>query len=231
MGRVYDANVRVPLLLRMPDGSRRGVVDAPVSGLDIAPTLLGLAGVDPDPTLPGRSLLEIADGGWDGRAVATQGIPALRSLPVDRVRLDQGDDVVVVERVSGVVERYVRSRDRELRVPLPVSWELPAVERLQSLLAWLGPGEAFVRLDRGAPWPERTTVRWTGLEVLESDGDPAVPRIAALSVPSGSPPWRPLGDPLPPVGEPRRTGMRLSAEERVIDPETEAALRELGYLP
>jgi hypothetical protein len=231
MGRVYDANVRVPLLLRLPDGSRRGVVEAPVSGLDIAPTLLDLAGVDPDSTLPGRSLLEIADGGWNGRAVTTQGIPALRNLEVDRVRLDQGDEVVVVERFSGLVERYVRSRDRELRMPLPVSWEHPAVHRLQSLLAWLGPGEAFVRLDRGAPWPERTTVRWTGLEALEGDGDPGVPRIAALTSGAGVPPWRPLGDPLPPAGEPRRTGVRLTAEERIIDPETEAALRELGYLP
>jgi hypothetical protein len=231
MGRVYDANVRVPLLLRLPDGTRRGVVQAPASGVDIAPTLIDLAGLDPDRSLPGRSLLEIADGGWEKRAVAVHGIPALRNLEVDRVRLDQDDDVVVFERFAGLAERYVRRDDPGLRAPQPLEWRVPAARRLQALLAWLGPGEAFVRLGPGEPWPDGVSVRWTGLRPLSADGGPDVPRIAALAAHGGAPVWRPFEDPIPGAGQPRGTAPRLAAEERMIDPATEAALRELGYLP
>jgi choline-sulfatase len=55
----YEWSVRVPLLLRFPDGSRAGTtVGHPVSLLDVAPTLLDLAGVDERLSLPGRSLLD-----------------------------------------------------------------------------------------------------------------------------------------------------------------------------
>ena len=231
MGRVYDANVHVPLIVRLPDGTRRGTVQAPASGVDVAPTLLDLAGLDPDRTLPGRSLLEVADGRWDGRAVAVQGIPALRTLEVDRVRVDQDDDVVVFERFAGLAEWYDRCDDPGLWAPRPLDWGVPAAQRLQALLAWLGPGEAFVRLHPGDPWPDGTTVRWTGLRSLQEDGDPRVPRIAALAVRGGAAGWRPFDDPLPGLGEPRSVGPRVAAEVRMIDPATEAALRELGYLP
>ena len=55
----YEWSVRVPLLLRFPDG--RGAaerVSDPVSLLDIAPTLLDLARVDERLPLDGRSLLD-----------------------------------------------------------------------------------------------------------------------------------------------------------------------------
>jgi len=231
MGRVYDANVRVPLLVRVPGGTRRAVVGAPASGVDIAPTLLDLAGLEADPVLPGRSLLEVADGRWSDRAVAVQGIPALRNLEVDRLRLDEGDDVVVLERFAGLAEWYTRRDDPELRMPRSLDWQVPAALRLQALLTWLGPGEAFVRLGPEAPWPETTTVRWTGFEGLTPGGPDGVPRIAALIAGDAARPWRPFEDPLPAVGEPRTVGQRLTADERLIDPATEAALRELGYLP
>jgi len=55
----YEWSVRVPLLLRLPDGSRAGErVPQPVSLLDVAPTLLDLAGVEERLELDGRSLLE-----------------------------------------------------------------------------------------------------------------------------------------------------------------------------
>ena len=51
--------VRVPLVVKMPRsaGARPGTVDAPVSHLDVAPTVLGLTGVEPGERLDGRSLL------------------------------------------------------------------------------------------------------------------------------------------------------------------------------
>jgi choline-sulfatase len=55
----YEWSVRVPLLLRLPDGARAGDgVPHPVSLLDVAPTLLDLAGVDERLPLDGRSLLD-----------------------------------------------------------------------------------------------------------------------------------------------------------------------------
>lgn len=47
----------VQLLVRRPDGAGVGRSDAPVTLLDVAPTLLDAAGLEPPPDLPGRSLL------------------------------------------------------------------------------------------------------------------------------------------------------------------------------
>jgi choline-sulfatase len=55
----YEWSVRVPLVLRLPRHARAGeTVDAPVSLLDLAPTLLELAGAPREPGLEGRSLLD-----------------------------------------------------------------------------------------------------------------------------------------------------------------------------
>lgn len=52
----YEPAVRVPLMIRIP-GGRTGQVDAPVSGIDLLPTLRDLAGLPVDDQLPGKSLL------------------------------------------------------------------------------------------------------------------------------------------------------------------------------
>jgi arylsulfatase A-like enzyme len=54
----YDSTLRVPLLVKPPGAVSRRVVDAQVSNLDTLPTLLAMAGIPPDPTLPGRDLLD-----------------------------------------------------------------------------------------------------------------------------------------------------------------------------
>jgi arylsulfatase A-like enzyme len=57
---LYEELLRIPFVLRLPGESGRAtagrVVDAAVDQIDIAPTLLGLAGVAPSPTLPGRDV-------------------------------------------------------------------------------------------------------------------------------------------------------------------------------
>ena len=50
--------MRVPLVLRLPGGERAATVPHPVSLLDVAPTLLDLAGVGERLPLDGRSLLD-----------------------------------------------------------------------------------------------------------------------------------------------------------------------------
>lgn len=60
---VYDEFVLVPLVLRFPDRVPAGRrVTAQVRNLDVLPTLLELAGIDPPPGARGRSLLPLARG-------------------------------------------------------------------------------------------------------------------------------------------------------------------------
>jgi arylsulfatase A-like enzyme len=54
----YEGEVRVPFMLRFPDGrGAGGHVPHLASTIDVAPTLFDLLGVDADESLPGRSLL------------------------------------------------------------------------------------------------------------------------------------------------------------------------------
>ena len=59
----YEECIRVPMLVRYPRGERAGVtVDAPVLNIDVAPTLLALAGVPPRDHLDGQSFSGLVDG-------------------------------------------------------------------------------------------------------------------------------------------------------------------------
>src|SRR5690348_5599054 len=72
----YEWSARVPLIVQFPDGVYAGrKVAAPVSLLDLAPTLLDVAGVPPEARLPmdGSSLLALLDGRETGeRAVLSE---------------------------------------------------------------------------------------------------------------------------------------------------------------
>ena len=61
---LYPDIVRTPLVMKMPAsmGIRSHTVDAPVSLLDLAPTLLSAAGVEPEARLDGQSLLPLMQG-------------------------------------------------------------------------------------------------------------------------------------------------------------------------
>ena len=59
---LYREVTRVPLIVRGPGVLPRHV-DAPVAMIDIYPTALELAGVDPGPSATRRSLLSVAQGG------------------------------------------------------------------------------------------------------------------------------------------------------------------------
>jgi len=55
---VYQELLHVPLLIRIPGGAHAGtVVDAPVRQIDIAPTVLDVAGIDPPEGFQGKPLL------------------------------------------------------------------------------------------------------------------------------------------------------------------------------
>ncbi|HEX5416522.1 MAG TPA: sulfatase-like hydrolase/transferase, partial [Chloroflexota bacterium] len=66
--KVFEPEVRVPLLLRYPRRvSGRTVVDAPVQSIDLLPTLLDLTGIKPSAELQGKSLLPLLNGSSDGK--------------------------------------------------------------------------------------------------------------------------------------------------------------------
>ncbi|MBK7875370.1 MAG: sulfatase [Planctomycetes bacterium] len=72
-GRAYDESVRVPLLVRLPGQAAARVVDAPVGLVDVAPTLLDLAGVPIPRTMQGESFARLARGEADpGRRAHVQ---------------------------------------------------------------------------------------------------------------------------------------------------------------
>lgn len=57
----YEASMRIPFLLQYPELFKGGtVMPQVVANIDVAPTLLELAGVPPPPTMDGRSLLALA---------------------------------------------------------------------------------------------------------------------------------------------------------------------------
>lgn len=62
-GYLYDPLVRVPLLVKFPANRRAGEVsDAPVNNIDLAPTILRQAGVEPAPAMKGVDLSEDSAG-------------------------------------------------------------------------------------------------------------------------------------------------------------------------
>lgn len=71
--------LHVPMLMAFPEGRTAGETDEPVSTLDIVPTILDVAGLEPVKLLPGRSLL--MDGDEQRRLVGhTQPYPQVRPL-------------------------------------------------------------------------------------------------------------------------------------------------------
>ncbi len=166
-GKVFDENVGVPLILRLPGNAGGEVATTPVTGADVVPTLLELAGLAPSPELVGRSLLNLR-GNADGRPVFVHGLSALHG---QHYRLDVGSQSLILKRREGVVELYDRGVDPGMRRPKPAAGS-PLAERLQSLLAWMSKwGPAFSRLPAGAELlripPDSAIVPvsvWQGLE-------------------------------------------------------------------
>ena len=62
----YEFDLRVPLYLRGGGVPAGRTVRAAVSSVDLAPTLLQLAGLEPDPGMDGVSLMEVGPGSARG---------------------------------------------------------------------------------------------------------------------------------------------------------------------
>lgn len=128
---LFEPLVHIPLLVR-PPGGRRGRSDAQVSLLDVAPTLLDLAGVPAPPSWRGRSLRPALEGGrLASRPVISEHLdPDPRA--VHRLSLVDGDVKLLLGR-DGSVVRYRLGPNFTERDPTPV-----AAAELEARLVALG---------------------------------------------------------------------------------------------
>ncbi len=109
-GKLYDELIRIPLLIRLPDQSRAGRLDALVEGVDIMPTIFDLLGVDAariKPAMQGHSLMPVVGGQRDEirEFVFTQTTLKGWSTPRDELR----ERVVSVRSSSHKLIRFPQS--------------------------------------------------------------------------------------------------------------------------
>jgi arylsulfatase A-like enzyme len=107
---LYDEQVRVPLIVRVPGAPPRRVA-APVSTLDIAPTVLGVLGLPPTPGMIGRDLRPALFG--DPGAQVTG--PVFASV-MRRHMVLRWPWKLIADRARGIYELYDLERDPAERV-------------------------------------------------------------------------------------------------------------------
>lgn len=159
-GTLFDAEIRVPLLIRCPGlPSVRKVIDAPVQSIDILPTVLELAGVPAPGDIEGRSLVPLMRGQEDG-----DGRLAFSELPGGQeVAVVSREWKLIVDQSSGEQALYHLAGDP--REEANLADERPEVVAWlrASLDAWLQAGRLEASLSRHSPskvarnHPRRTT--------------------------------------------------------------------------
>ncbi len=153
-GKVFDPNVRVPFILKPPHNDQGSPVGQrfpmPVSGLDVVPTLLTLAGGGPDNAMAGRSLVNDR-GRVDPRQapILVHGINSFPDSNEERLRLDQSGVAVIFDRVRSQVSWYDVGVDPQMQLPRS-EFDDPAAstaaQRLQGILGWMHDGTLTARL-------------------------------------------------------------------------------------
>ena len=115
MGRIRDASIyegsaHVPLIIAGPQlQGAEGVVTLPTGHIDIAPTLLGLLGIDPPPTMKGRDLTRSSE----PRVVILATRP-----PLSQIGVRAGPWKLVHWAETGVNELFDVAHDPDERVDL-----------------------------------------------------------------------------------------------------------------
>jgi choline-sulfatase len=161
---LYDYAVHVPVIVSTPFDELRGVrVDAQVSLVDVFPTVLGLAGIDSNARVHGRSLLPLMFGRQAPDTVSAYsesmspnlhyGWSPLRSLRTPRYKLiqaprlelfdlqaDPGETTnvfaqhrAVAARMNQELERLIGETSRNAPAPEAANLDKETIERLASL--------------------------------------------------------------------------------------------------
>jgi arylsulfatase A-like enzyme len=110
-GDLYPEDLHVPLLVYVPGGAHR-TIDAPVSLIDVAPTILDVLGVAAPAGFDGQSLMPLADGEATStdRVVFAELIPDVK-VPRRIVTLIERDWQLIVDFQLGVRELFDLRKD------------------------------------------------------------------------------------------------------------------------
>ena len=178
----YDSTLRVPLIVSGP-GIAAAVVDDPVSLIDLAPTLLRLAGLEPDPNVKGVDLLSTVPRDRDvyaeTRYPRTAGWHPLGVLAGERWKLvlsstaelyDISADPTEKSDMSGghpAIVQGMASRLRQMEAAAGAASsrvDAEAAERLRALGYVSGAASQSGKDDPNAPNPARVISAWTTFE-------------------------------------------------------------------
>src|SRR5262249_30243510 len=108
----YDGGLRTPLLIRWPGRVKPARYDDLVSPIDVVPTILAAAGIEPPPEMQGLSLLDVAAG--KGRLK--------RDAVFGEIFLHTATDIE--QPAVNLTDRWVRAGDWKLIVPVKGKAEL-----------------------------------------------------------------------------------------------------------
>ena len=129
---LYEETLRVPLLFRSQSG-RPAVVETAVSLVDVAPTILDLAGIEPPPFFKGRSLrAALENEPLDDRPLVAELFPVIDEPPPRHRHLlsvTRGTTKLVLG-IDGELERFDLAVDPSEETPLPA--EIADLEALLS---------------------------------------------------------------------------------------------------
>jgi N-acetylglucosamine-6-sulfatase len=145
----YEESIRVPLLVRYPPRVRAGVQPEQFAlGIDLAPTVLELAGAAADPGLDGRSLVPLLE----GRSVPWRDaflieyysdtvFPRIVNMGYAAVRTERYK-LIRYRELAGMDELYDLQQDPlELHNLIASAAAVPVIRRLDARLAALQPPE------------------------------------------------------------------------------------------
>jgi hypothetical protein len=180
-GKVFNENVRVPLIVKLPDAEDGRRISTPVSSSDIVPTLYDLARLRIPEPLSGSSLISLSAAGEDpGRHLLIHGVNSFPELNEERFRLDQGDLSLVFDRIRGQITFFNRKLDPDMSKALPMAdTESPEslLETLNTVLGWtstqnhhavrIPDAVSSVTLEPGAAM--NILGAWDGLQWIASD--------------------------------------------------------------
>jgi arylsulfatase A-like enzyme/HEAT repeat protein len=160
---LFDEQVRVPLLLRLP-GASPALVEAPVEVIDIAPTLLGMVGVEAPPSMRGRDLRALVEAragtheqGVAGGESATR--PVFSAVLTKRMAL-RWPFKLIADLRFGLFELYDLERDPHERNNLAHERPDKLEELRGDVYGWLDSLETAPRAQAAAEDPRARALRW-----------------------------------------------------------------------
>ncbi len=184
---LFEEQVRVPLLIKVP-GARPGRIKAPVSLVDIAPTVLKLLGVEPPTHMVGQDLRPAIYGGDDAHVDK----PVFSSVMRRHMAL-MWPWKLISDPSRGLYELYNLETDPAEKVNRYDKHKKIADELLQETYGWLdeisrGEDAARTAINLGRMRDKRSIPGL--LAVAQNNGAPLKDRVEALQLLADIKAWR-----------------------------------------